>query len=178
MCLWCCGSQLIDFGFAKEVTDRTYTLCGTPDYLAPELVLGKGHNKGVDYWALGILIYELLCGYAPFTADDDVRDMELGYCRIHVVLVLTRAPRSCVTSDPHLQEHLEEAAGVPATDARQTIASPGRTAAEQVRRGAGHLIVVCGVQAGCGAHLLTTTRLAMTRQGPDVAPWLPQGWRT
>lgn len=82
MCLWCCGSQLIDFGFAKEVTDRTYTLCGTPDYLAPELVLGKGHNKGVDYWALGILIYELLCGYAPFTADDDVRDMELGYwCR-------------------------------------------------------------------------------------------------
>lgn len=70
--------QLIDFGFAKQVTDRTYTLCGTPDYLAPELVLGKGHNKGVDYWALGILVYEMLCGYAPFTdhaTGDDVSEL-------------------------------------------------------------------------------------------------------
>ena len=46
--------KVVDFGFAKVVVDRTYTLCGTPEYLAPELVLGKGHHKGVDYWALGM----------------------------------------------------------------------------------------------------------------------------
>ncbi|EQC34487.1 AGC/PKA protein kinase, variant [Saprolegnia diclina VS20] len=58
--------KVVDFGFAKICQDRTYTLCGTPEYLAPELVLGKGHNKGVDYWAYGVLIYEMCVGASPF----------------------------------------------------------------------------------------------------------------
>lgn len=61
--------KVADFGFAKLVPNRTYTLCGTPEYLAPELVLGKGHNKGVDYWALGVLIYEMVVGHSPFAAS-------------------------------------------------------------------------------------------------------------
>jgi len=55
----------VDFGFAKRLQPRgkkTWTFCGTPEYVAPEVVLNKGHDRAVDFWALGILVYELLAG--------------------------------------------------------------------------------------------------------------------
>ncbi|WOO81193.1 cAMP-dependent protein kinase type 1 [Vanrija pseudolonga] len=52
--------KVTDFGFAKHVPDITWTLCGTPDYLAPEVVQSKGYNKSVDWYALGVLIFEML----------------------------------------------------------------------------------------------------------------------
>ena len=62
--------KLIDYGFAKTVTKRTYTICGTPEYIAPEILLNKGHGKPVDWWTFGILIYEMHAGHAPFIDDD------------------------------------------------------------------------------------------------------------
>lgn len=62
--------KLVDFGFAKLCPDRTYTFCGTPDYLAPEIILNKGHGKAVDWWTFGVLLYEMLTGFTPFTDED------------------------------------------------------------------------------------------------------------
>ena len=62
--------KLTDFGLSKIMNniekDKTYTVCGTPIYVAPEVLTGQGYNKLVDWWSVGVLLYEFLAGYSPY----------------------------------------------------------------------------------------------------------------
>ncbi|KAM9798404.1 cGMP-dependent protein kinase 2 [Neosynchiropus ocellatus] len=64
--------KLVDFGFAKELVrgEKTYSFVGTPEYMAPEIIKNQGHDFAVDFWSLGILIYELLAGSPPFSSSE------------------------------------------------------------------------------------------------------------
>lgn len=66
--------KLCDLGIAKLMLSnatRTYTLLGTNFYIAPEMIIGKGYSFPIDFWALGICLYELVCGDVPFGSQEE-----------------------------------------------------------------------------------------------------------
>ena len=74
--------RLVDFGMAKklEYNNKALSFCGTPEYLAPEIIKGEGYDINVDWWSLGIILYEMLCGVPPFYVDnlDQMYDLILN----------------------------------------------------------------------------------------------------
>ena len=73
--------KLTDFGLSKIMNniekDKTYTVCGTPVYVAPEVLTGQGYNKLVDWWSLGVLLYEFLAGYSPYREAKNRVDIQI-----------------------------------------------------------------------------------------------------
>jgi serum/glucocorticoid-regulated kinase 2 len=65
--------KLTDFGLSKLLVtdaDQTHTFCGSPEYLAPEVLIGQGHGQSVDFWCLGILLFEMMTGMPPFYSEN------------------------------------------------------------------------------------------------------------
>ena len=67
--------KIVDFGSSKKVVfpTTTNTICGTPEYMAPEMISARGHGRAVDYWALGVFLFEMLVRHSPFEQNDVVR---------------------------------------------------------------------------------------------------------
>ncbi|XP_061047507.1 cGMP-dependent protein kinase 2 [Eubalaena glacialis] len=93
--------KLVDFGFAKKIGSgqKTWTFCGTPEYVAPEVILNKGHDFSVDFWSLGILVYELLTGNPPFSGIDQMMTYNLilkGIEKMDFPRKITRRPEDLI----------------------------------------------------------------------------------
>ena len=66
--------KLSEFGLSKKMeNEMTFTMCGSPEYYSPEMINKTGHNKSIDFWQLGILLYEMLLGYPPFIDSDPIQ---------------------------------------------------------------------------------------------------------
>lgn len=86
----------MDFGFAKQlpINEKTHTFAGTPEYVAPEIILDRGHDRSADYWALGVLIFELLVGRTPFRGHNQIKIYQHILAGIDVVSMPSKVPRS------------------------------------------------------------------------------------
>lgn len=85
--------MLTDFGFTKKLnaSDKTYTLCGTPGYMAPEVILGQGYGKGSDWFSLGCVLYDMVTGAPPFPtrADQFTMIRQMMQNKLHLPMYLS-----------------------------------------------------------------------------------------
>lgn len=88
--------KLVDFGFAKRLSPnyKTNTFAGTPEYVAPEIILDRGHDRAADYWTLGVLIYELLIGRTPFRDKNQMKIYQNILAGINAIKMTPKIPKS------------------------------------------------------------------------------------
>jgi cGMP-dependent protein kinase len=86
--------KFIDFGLSKELKNKnlTYTICGTPHYLAPEVIMGKGYSFSSDYWSVGITMFEIFYGYVPF-GQSVKSPLDIYYQILNKKLILPYEPK-------------------------------------------------------------------------------------
>lgn len=91
---------VVDMGFAKVVLDKTYTMCGTPEYIAPEVILNMGHGHAADHWSIGCLLFELIVGHTPFY---NVKAMDHINLMKRIVKADYKYPEFCSQLSPNSQ---------------------------------------------------------------------------
>lgn len=91
--------KITDFGISKMVTGKTYTVCGTADYFAPETLKQVGHNRAADWWALGIMLFIMIAGYSPFDAPEVTqiyKNIIKGLSKVQFPPAFTKEAEECV----------------------------------------------------------------------------------
>jgi aurora kinase len=133
--------KLADFGWSNviEGSSRRATFCGTPDYLAPEMIRGEGHDESLDMWEMGVLLYEMLVGRSPFGAskqettcrnilqvsikfpdniDPDAKDLVLKLCRLRPQERLTAGQ---AMEHPFVAKYFDRPAAADETEAPESL---------------------------------------------------------
>lgn len=114
--------KLIDFGTSKKLSGKTYTVVGTPHYMAPEVIIGRGYSMNADLYSLGVMLYEFVCGATPFGNEEEdpfriyemVLDHKLVYPRYVNIGNKTRAAiDQMLNKNPAFRGTVESIKGAP-----------------------------------------------------------------
>lgn len=118
--------KLTDFGLCKETLDaeeKTHTFCGTIEYMAPEILMRCGHDKAVDWWSLGALMFDMLTGGPPFTAESRKKTID-KILKGRLTLPAYLSPEARDLIKKLLKRHVETRLGAGADDANDIKAHP------------------------------------------------------
>ncbi|KAJ1560231.1 hypothetical protein HK405_007812, partial [Cladochytrium tenue] len=175
--------KLADFGFAKVVRGTTHSFCGTPDYIAPEIVAGRPYTLAVDWWSLGVLAFELTSGKTPFAADSSeaiYANIAAGRIAWHPAVARSQPLRDLVRRllDPDPTRRLgarladPDAANAAATTSDVVTLNHARRGSQQQQAAAAPALVDAAAELRAHAYFRSVNwKKLVARQAPP--PFLP-----